>query len=94
MFYSGRVRQRLLALSDAARARGDGAEFVQALEEFDRRLRIYPQFGDPLTDLKHNRGQIWIGIIRPLAMRYAIFEDRREVTAVALPVLLRMPRRS
>ena len=38
-------RQRLLARADIARQRGDGAEFVAALKEFDRRLRIYRQFG-------------------------------------------------
>ena len=46
------MRQRLLALADIARQRGDGGEFIAALKEFDRRLRVYPQFGEPLVDLK------------------------------------------
>lgn len=86
--YSERVRQRLLALADAARQRGDGEEFTAALKEFDRRLRIYPQFGEPLVDLRKERGQVWIGIVRPLAMRYGVFDERRLVIAAATPVLL------
>ena len=35
--YSQRVRQRLLALADVARERGDGEAFVAALKEFHRR---------------------------------------------------------
>ena len=55
----------LLALADIARQRGDGEEFIAALKEFDRRLHIYPQFGEPLVDLKKQAGQVWIGIVRP-----------------------------
>ena len=67
---------------------GDGEEFIAALREFDRRLRIYPQFGDPLVDLKKEPGQVWIGIVPPLAMRYGVFDERRLVIAAAIPVLL------
>jgi hypothetical protein len=88
--YSERVRQRLLALADEARQRGDGEQFAAALKEFHRRLCIYPQFGDPLRDLTSERGQICNGIVRPLAMRYGIYEDRRLVMVVNLPVLLPM----
>jgi hypothetical protein len=86
--YSERVRQRLLALADIARQRGDGEEFIVALKEFDRRLKIYPQFGEPLVDLKKEPGQVWIGTVRPLAMRYGVFDERRLVIAAAIPVLL------
>jgi len=86
--YSERVRQRLLALADIARQRGDGEEFIAALKEFDRRLHIYPQFGEPLVDLKKEPGQVWIGIVRPLAMRYGVFDERRLVIAAGIPVLL------
>jgi hypothetical protein len=86
--YSERVRQRLLALADVARERGDGEAFVAAVKEFHRRLCIYPQFGDPLIDLTQEPGQVWIGIIRPLAMRYGVLEGRRMVMVGALPVLL------
>jgi hypothetical protein len=86
--YSERVRQRLLALGDVARERGDGEAFLAALKEFHRRLCLYPQFGEPLVDLTPDLGQDWIGIIRPLAMRYGIFDERRLVVVAALPVLL------
>jgi hypothetical protein len=87
--YSESVRQRLLVLADSARQRGDGEEFMTALKEFDRRLRVYPQFGDPIVDLKKEPGQVWIGIVRPLAMRYGVFDERRLVIVSAIPVLLR-----
>jgi hypothetical protein len=86
--YSEQVRQRLLALADVARARGDGEAFVAALKEFHRRLCLYPQFGEPLIDLTQELGQVWIGIVRPLAMRYGVFDERRVVMVAALPVLL------
>lgn len=86
--YSARVRQRLTALADVSRERGDGEAFLAALKEFDRRLRLYPQFGEPLTDLKREPGQVWIGIVRPLAMRSGVFDEWGEVIVAAIPVLL------
>ena len=86
--YSERVRQRLLALADVARERGDGAAFVAALREFHRRLCLYPQFGEPLIELTREVGQVWLGIVRPLAMRYGIFDERRVVMVAEIPVLL------
>ena len=79
----------MVALAKTARDRGDGPALIAALEEFDRRLRIYPQFGDPQSDLTREPGQVRIGIVPPLTMRYAVFEERREVTVMALPILLR-----
>ena len=38
--YAERGRQRLLALADAARQRGDGEAFLKALKEFHRRLGL------------------------------------------------------
>jgi hypothetical protein len=82
------VRQRLLALADVARQRGDGEAFVAAVKEFHRRLSLYPQFGEPLFDMVQELGQVWIGFVRPLAMRYGVFDERRTVMVAALPVLL------
>jgi hypothetical protein len=86
--YSERVRQRLLDLAGMARERGDGEAFLAALREFHRRLGLYPQFGEPLTELTLEAGQIWLGIVRPLAMRYGVFDDRRVVMVAEIPVLL------
>lgn len=88
--YSTRVRERIVAMADEARERGDGFAFVVALREFDRRLALYPQFGEQLYDMKLELGQFWIGFVRPIAMRYGVYDERREVVAGALPVL--MPR--
>ncbi len=86
--YSERVRQRLLALADVARERGDGDAFLAALKEFHRRLCLYPQFGEPLIDLTQQAGQVWLGTVRPLAMRYGVFDERRLVMVTEVPVLL------
>jgi hypothetical protein len=75
-------------LAAVAAARGDGEAYLAALQEFGRWLRVYPQFGDPLTDLLAEVGQIRLGIVPPLAMRYAVFEERRQVFVAALPVLM------
>ena len=63
--YSERVRRRLLGLADVACDRGDGEAFLTALKEFHRRLGLYPQFGEPLTDLKQEPGQVWLGSSGP-----------------------------
>jgi hypothetical protein len=75
-------------LAATARTRGDEEEFVAALQEFDRRLRVYPQFGDPLIDLLAEAGQVRLGAVPPLAMRYGVLEEQRQVFVAALPVLL------
>ena len=87
MAYSEAV-MRLGEMADAAIAQGDGEAFASALKEFDRLLRLYPQFGDPLIDLTAAPGIIYNGIIRPLSIRYGVYEDRRLVLVVAMPVLL------
>lgn len=89
---SSRVFEKVRELAAEATSRGDGEAFLAALREFDRRLRVYPQFGDQLIDLRGPAGQIRLGIVPPLAMRYAVFEERRLVLVAALPVL--MPRRA
>lgn len=88
--YSAAVERRLRELSDEAAARGDGAAFAAALAEFRRILALYPQFGDPQIDLKAQTGAVYQGVIRPLSMRYGVFEDRRLVFCGAPPVLLPM----
>ncbi|HWG46463.1 MAG TPA: hypothetical protein VN688_27120 [Gemmataceae bacterium] len=90
LVYSEAVERHLRELTDAAVARGDGPSFAVALAEFRRLLRLYPQFGDPQIDLTAMPGVVYQGIIRPLSMRYGVFEDRRLVFCIAPPVLLPM----
>jgi hypothetical protein len=87
---SGAVQQHLLALSEEAIARGDGPAFAAALKDFLARLAVYPQFGDPQIDLTAVPGVIYLGIIRPISMRYAVYEERRLVFVGSPPTLLPM----
>jgi len=41
-------------------------------------------------DLTVAKGQIRLGIIRPLSMRYGVFEESRMVFCETLPILLPM----
>ncbi len=86
--YSDHVRNVFRELSARAWASGQGPVFVAAVKELDRLLHIYPQFGEPLIDLAHEPGQIWHGTIRPLVVRYAIYEERRLVIVAISPLLL------
>jgi hypothetical protein len=84
--YSERVRRDLLNLAARARERGLGVQFVAAVKEIDHRLQIYPQFGQPLCDLTLEPARIWIGVVPPLVVQYALDEERRLVM-VATPFL-------
>ena len=84
--YSQRVRESLRELLARARARGIGPRVLEAVRQVDERLRLYPQFGNPLIELTHILGQVRIGTIPPLVVRYAVYEERRMV-AVTVPLL-------
>lgn len=79
---SGRVRDGLQELHARARTVGLGPGVVAAVREIDRRLRIDPQFGDPLRDLSAEDAQLWIGTVPPLVVQYVIDEARRQVVVV------------
>jgi hypothetical protein len=80
--YSGRVRDELAALIARANAHGRGETPVAALRVMDDRLRVYPQFGQPLRDAAVESAQEWVGVIEPLVVRYIIYEERRLVCIV------------
>lgn len=84
--YSGRVRDSLFELGLMARSRSRGNEFVAAVQEIDRVLQLYPQFGEPLRDLTAEPMTLWIGVIPPLVVRYCVDETRRLVM-VGVPFL-------
>jgi hypothetical protein len=86
--YSEAAREALRQLAARAWARGQGPSFAAAVKELDRLLHLYPQFGEPLTDLTLEAGQVWRGTVSPLVVRYAIYEERRLVVVAAPPMLL------
>ncbi len=80
--YTERVRDELRRLVAHAKTRGHAPEVLEAARELDRRLHIYPQFGEPLYDIKSQKETVWIGVIPPLLGFYIIDEDRRTVFVV------------
>jgi hypothetical protein len=83
--YSEKVQAELRTLLLRARGRGLGEEVLDAVKELDRRLKIYPQFGQPLRNLNLEPAQLWIGVVEPLVAQYFLDEDRRLVI-VSLPI--------
>lgn len=80
--YSELVRRELIGLLRRAMASGLGRQTVQAVQDADARLRIYPQFGEPLYDLAMEEATIWLGTVPPLVIQYMIDEQRRLVFVV------------
>jgi hypothetical protein len=70
--YSGSVRDELRKLVARALERGLGPQMLAAMKELDRRLRIYPQFGDPVRDSKLQLARVWIGVVPPLVAQYVL----------------------
>jgi hypothetical protein len=77
--YSELVHDELEKLIAKAQERGLGSQVIAAAKKIDRLLHIYPQFGQPLLDLSSVPGQIWIGVIAPLVVRYAVYDEERLV---------------
>jgi hypothetical protein len=86
--YSELARARLRELAGGAAAAGRGAEFAAALRELDHRLSVYPQFGEPSSDLIHEVGQHFRGAVPPLVVWYTVFDARRLVVVARAPQLL------
>jgi hypothetical protein len=66
---------------------GLGQQALNAVKQIDARLRIFPQFGEPLCDLKTAGETLWIGTVPPLVVQYVIDEENRLVFVV-IPVKL------
>lgn len=86
VIYSGRVIDALRDL--AARNPDRNLVIAAALREIDRRLRVYPQFGQPLWDLSVGSAQLWIGVVSPLVFHYVLEEEPRRVTVLRPPMPL------
>jgi hypothetical protein len=76
------VRDELKALVARARGLGLGPQVRAAVREIDRRLHVYPQFGQPLRDLTVEPARLWIGVVPPLVVQYVLDEERRLVMVV------------
>ena len=83
--YSERVIELLREM--IARNPAHATQILAALREIDRRLRIYPQFGQPLRDLSVDRARLWVATLPPLVIQYILVEgdangQGRQVTVV------------
>jgi hypothetical protein len=77
--YTPHVRQAFAALLQGLTDRELAARVKEAAKVIEYRLRIYPQFGDPLRDFSTGNLTQWQGIVPPLIVRYVIDEERRLV---------------
>jgi len=75
----------LRALADRAIGAGQGRIVLDALKQLDRRLRIYPQFGEPRRDLSITGQSQWDAAFPPLFVDYVIDELNRTVY-VLIPI--------
>jgi hypothetical protein len=80
--YSEQVRAELVKLVQRAARAGLGQVVLNAVKEIDARLRIYPQFGEPLRDLGTPGETLWTGTVPPLALHYIVDNERRLVFVV------------
>ena len=83
--YAEFVRNELRKLIATAEERGLGSQVRTAVREIDRYLHQYSQFGQPLRDLSLESSQQWVGVVSPLVVHYAIYEEKRLVT-VTIPI--------
>lgn len=80
--YSEHVRDELRALLVRAKASGHGQQALDAAREINRRLHVYPQFGEPRRNLEALGATAWSGTVPPLVLEYVIDEERRLVFVV------------
>jgi hypothetical protein len=80
--YSERVHIELRGLADRAVSAGQGRALLDALDELDLRLRIYPQFGERRLDLSLTGQSQWAATFPPLLVEYVIDEPNRAVYVV------------
>ena len=83
--YSERVRSELKELLRHLVARGFGQLALNTLRELDFRLQVYPQFGEPLRDLKTEGEKLWIGTVPPWVVQY-IVDEKERLVFVVLPL--------
>jgi hypothetical protein len=62
--------------------RGLSQPVLDALKTINDRLAVYPQFGEPLRDLKTRGETLWVATVPPLTVQYVIDGERRLVFVV------------
>ena len=72
------------ALIQRAIAAGCGQQVIDALKELHRILTIYPQFGEPVRDLRTVGQTVYTLSVRPLFVEYAI-EEQTRVVLIGVP---------
>jgi hypothetical protein len=90
MSYPGRVLDAVREL--IARNPTRPAAVRAAVRKIDRVLRVYPQFGQPLSDLSIPGAQRWVAVVSPFVVQYAVVEaddtGRRQQVLVSRPFAL------
>jgi len=84
--YSEFVQNEMKKLIARAKERGLDSQVLAAVKEMDRRLHVYPQFGDPLRDLSLESAKLCMANVPPLVVHYILHEEQRLVMIVA-PIL-------
>jgi hypothetical protein len=82
LIYSGLVHDEFAALLARAKRRGKHRPLAEAAKIIDYRLRVYPQFGEPIRDSAYGSAKEWTAIVPPVFVRYVLFEERRVVNVV------------
>jgi hypothetical protein len=82
---AGVVDRALEALQDRAGAAGFEQAFLDALTQIFRILRTYPQYGEPLRELRQDGQSVYVTLaftIGPLFVEYVLDEANRRVFLV------------
>jgi hypothetical protein len=85
---SGVLAERLRQAQRQAKREGRGEQFLAALHQIYRQLQQNPNvFGEPLYRLPGLRMEVRTCLVRPLAVDYAVCEDRPLVFIKAVTLL-------
>jgi len=80
--HPGLVRDELRKLIIRAGKAGNRTKVLEAVKQIDDRLRIYPQFGEPLRDFPISKQTLWVMAIQQLCVQYVVDETNRMVFVV------------
>jgi hypothetical protein len=85
-----RVAQQIRALAKAAAPLGIKEKLIAALEYLDEQLHSSPLvLGNPIHSTKKEGGVVCVGVIEPIAVRFAVFETEKVVFLLDVKPLTR-----